>query len=163
MDNNELINLYFDGLLNDAEKFSFERKIKEDQIFAEEYYKYKKDIEIFKELPQYSPSPNFTDSLVKKLNLPKNKKDNVFFLSVVISLIITFVFIAVSVFGYVNKKQLAVSEYKNSLFDKINLESLNSVLHSNNFLIILSSVTLIMLIVVYFIQSNFNKLKKQLA
>ena len=161
MNNNELINLYLDGSLNENQLKEFNYLLSNDVQFKKEFELYTLSIDTVKSLPVYSPSDKFTDNILQKLRI-KNDIGSNFFKAIIIGFLLLFIFILTVLVNYSANIKSNFSLINPTLLQKIKLYNFTEFLKSENVLIIISSITLILLIGIYFIQNNFSKLKKQI-
>jgi hypothetical protein len=161
MNNNELINLYLDGSLNENQLKEFNYLLSNDVQFKKEFELYTLSIDTVKSLPVYSPSDKFTDNILQKLRI-KNDIGSNFFKAIIIGFLLLFIFILTVLVNYSANIKSNFSLINPTLLQKIKLYNFTEFLKSENVLIIISSITLILLIGIYYIQNNFSKLKKQI-
>lgn len=161
MNNNELINLYWDGSLNESQLEEFNYLLSNDAQFNKEFELYTLSIDTVKSLPIYSPSDKFTDTILQKLRI-KNDIGSNFFKAIIIGFLLLFIFILTVLVNYSANIKSNFSLINPTLLQKIKFYNFTEFLKSDNVLIIISSITLILLIGIYFIQNNFSKLKKQI-
>ena len=119
-------------------------------------------VKTVKDIPLYSPSDKFTGLLMNKLKIVKKYDDGKFFKIIILSFFILLIFILAVIINYPLTSQSGISIIKPELLKGINLKGLLNYIKSENILIILSSISLLLLIGIYYIQYSFNKLKKQL-
>ncbi len=162
MDNKELINLYFDNNLCENQRIEFNELLISDIEFKKDFELYSLAVQSVKNIQLYSPSDKFTDSLMNKLRIVSNNNDNRFFKIIISGLVILIIFILALIINYSTNNQSTTSIINLEILKNSKFKSFIDFWQSENALIILSSVTLFLLIGIYFIQNSFNRLKKQL-